>query len=344
MKIPVPPKHQRIGFWLSMPVISFLFCYILFEDRVFHEVIIWFIAFPLIYGIGYFSFRLHHVYDNYVRTRYPAVDQTGKRVLMKMPVNLLVMTPSVLIIVYIFHAFGILGYQVNGEDILMSLLLGMGVNIIFESLWETIYIIDKVKESVAEQAMIEQLHLFQEFNKLKQIVNPHFLFNCFNTLSSLIYEDREKAEKFLDEMSKVYRYLLRNNENDVSSVAQEMRFMESYSKLLETRYGDGFRLLMNIDPAITDRNIPSLTLQLLVENAVKHNVVSRQQPVTVEIRSTNDGYLVVENNLNRKKRIMDESTGIGLSNIRDRYRLLNRQDVAVEEDNHTFRVKVPVIK
>jgi two-component system, LytTR family, sensor kinase len=343
MKFPYPPQYQLTGFWLSMPVISFIFCYILFDERVFTDMDVWFIAFPLIILMGYMSFRLHHVYDHWLKSKFPSLDQTRKRVMYKIPVNIFIMTPSVLVIIYIFHFLSILKYQVDGNDIFMALLLGLGVNIIFESLWEVIYIIEKYKESVAEEAMIEQLRLGQEFNKLKQIVNPHFLFNCFNTLSSLIYEDKVQAEKFLDELSKVYRYLLRNNENDMSTVAQEVQFMVSYARLLETRYGDAFRMEMNINPKCMECDMPSLTLQLLVENAVKHNVVSRSQPIVVTISSVDEGYLVIENNLNRKKRLLNESNGIGLSNIRDRYRLLNRQDVSVEESEDIFRVRVPYI-
>src|SRR5687767_7002460 len=99
MKIPVPPKHQWVGFWISMPVIAFLCCYILFDERVFNDISIWLIAYPLIYIMGYFSFRMHTLYDHFIRTRYPTIDQTGKRVMLKIPVYLLVMTPSALIIV-----------------------------------------------------------------------------------------------------------------------------------------------------------------------------------------------------------------------------------------------------
>src|SRR5690606_35792000 len=111
--------------------------------------------------------------------------------------------------------------------------------IIFESRREVIYIIDKYREAAAEEEMIEQMQLRQEFDNLKEKVNPHFLFNSFNTLSSLISEDKDQAEKFLDELSKVYRYLLRNNESGMSTVGQEVAFIRSYSRLLETRYGDG---------------------------------------------------------------------------------------------------------
>ena len=183
----------------------------------------------------------------------------------------------------------------------------------------------------------------QEFDVLKEKVNPHFLFNSFNTLSSLITEDKNQAEKFLDELSKVYRYLLRNNESGMSTVEEESKFIRSYAKLLQTRFTDGFKMDIEIDPAIKDKEIPSLSLQLLVENAVKHNIISKQQPVHVVIASTPPGYLTVTNNLRKKTKSSVESTGIGLANIREKYRLLNRQDVTVEETADQFIVTIPVL-
>jgi two-component system, LytTR family, sensor kinase len=206
-----------------------------------------------------------------------------------------------------------------------------------------IYIIEKYKESAAEKEMIEKMQLRQEFDNLKEKVNPHFLFNSFNTLSSLISEDKQQAEKFLDELSKVYRYLLRNNESGMSTVDQETRFIRSYARLLETRYGDGFKMEIRIDNACKEKEIPSLTLQLLVENAVKHNIINKNHPVRVVIYSTADGYLVIENNLNKKTRLTTESTGIGLSNIREKYRLLHRNDVFVLELPEKFIVKIPLL-
>ena len=242
-----------------------------------------------------------------------------------------------------FHAFEIYGYQIQENDLKYGYLVGLGVNIIFESLWEVIYIIEKVKEAVAEKERIEQLQLQQEFDVLKEKVNPHFLFNSFNTLSSLISEDKNQAEKFLDELSKVYRYLLRNNESGMSTVEEESKFIRSYAKLLQTRFVDGFKMDIDIDPAIKDKEIPSLSLQLLVENAVKHNIISKQQPVHVVIASTPPGYLTVTNNLRKKTKSSVESTGIGLANIREKYRLLNRQDVTVEETADQFIVTIPVL-
>lgn len=343
MKFLKPPRYQNIGWWVSMPLITFALSYILYEDRIFSEPQILLVTFPIIYFLGYISFRGHYLYDYWLISKYPRIEDTSRRIWYKLPINVLVMTPSVLIIFLVFHFFRIYEYRVTFEDLWYGYLVGLSVNIVFESLWEVIYIIDKYKETAADQERIEQLQIQQEFDNLKQKVNPHFLFNSFNTLSSLISENPDRAERFLDELSKVYRYLLRSNESGMSTVEQETKFIESYAKLLETRHGEGFQLDIKIDPAFRDRQIPSLTLQLLVENAVKHNIISRQQPVKVLIHSLPEGSLVVENNLNKKTKPLGESTGIGLSNIREKYRLLGHPEVNIGETNGHFIVKIPLL-
>ena len=217
MKFPKPPRYQVVGFWLSMPFITFALCYILYGNRLFHEIGIWLVAYPVIYIIGYLSWFAHSIYDHYLHTKFPSVSDTKNRVYYKLAVNLLIMTPSVLLIFLTFDLLDLYGYQLDSKDLLYGYLVGLAINIIFESLWEVIYIIDKYKESAAEKEMIEQMQLEQEFDNLKQKVNPHFLFNSFNTLSSLISEDKVQAEKFLDELSKVYRNLSQHEQAVVCS-------------------------------------------------------------------------------------------------------------------------------
>ncbi|MBL0008774.1 MAG: hypothetical protein IPP25_16785 [Saprospiraceae bacterium] len=168
LKLPVPPRYQVIGFLCSMPFIALALCYVMYHDRLFQELGIWLVAYPIIYVIGTVSWRLHYVYDYYLITRFPSLSQTRKRVLYKFAINFLVMTPSVLLILFVFHAFEIYGYQIQENDLKYGYLVGLGVNIIFESLWEVIYIIEKVKEAVAEKERIEQLQLQQEFDVLKE--------------------------------------------------------------------------------------------------------------------------------------------------------------------------------
>src|SRR5690606_40787345 len=128
-------------------------------DRLWSDPWIWVTAYPLIYFIGYFSFRAHYVYDYFLIRKYPSLKDTRKRVLYKIPINLFVMTPSLLVILATFAALDLRGYTMTWEDIELGYLVGLGVNIIFESLWEVIYIIDKYREAAADQQMIEHIQL-----------------------------------------------------------------------------------------------------------------------------------------------------------------------------------------
>jgi len=252
------------------------------------------------------------------------------------------MSPSILLIFFLYDRLHILDYSISIADIKWGLILGVSVNLVFIGLWEAIYIINKYKESLAEKEMIEKMGTEQEFENLKNQVNPHFLFNCFNTLSSLIEIDRNQAEVFLDELSKVYRYLLRNNEDGISTVENEVKFINSYYQLLKTRYGDGLNMNIEIDKRYYPYLLPSLSLQLLVENAVKHNIVSKQQPLMVEIFTAAGNKMVVNNNL-QKKQQKEKSTNIGINNIRSKYALMKQKGFQVVEGEKNFMVVLPLI-
>ena len=146
----------------------------------------------------------------------------------------------------------------------------------------------------------------------------------------------------MDELSKVYRYLLRNNEDGMSTVESEMKFIQSYFQLMGTRYGDGLHMNMHIDKKYFSYLVPSLSLQLLVENAVKHNIVSKHDPLSIEIFTTEGKQLVVNNNLNRKIQ-KEKSTSIGLKNIESKYKLINVDGFQVVDGKKNFMVVLPML-
>jgi len=190
--------------------------------------------------------------------------------------------------------------------------------------------------------MLRQLSFREEFDTLKNQVNPHFLFNCFNTLSSLIREDRKAADLFLNELSKVYRYLLKNNEEGLSTVANEIHFIHSYYRLLQTRYGEAIRLHVATDPVYDACLLPSLTLQLLIENAVKHNILAKSNPLVIDIFTRNDHQLIVRNNLQHRT-MKVPSNKIGLKNIQLKYALLQQEGFTITKDDQTFMVILPLL-
>ena len=342
MKFTKPSKFKLRTFWFSMVFISFAFMYILYDERIWIDWQVWIITWPIICAIGYLSFFAHIQYIHFLQSKYPSLELTGKRILLKLLVNLVVMTPSVLLIFYVFQAFHILDYHIQEEDLKYGYLVGLCTNLVFETLFEVIYIIDKYKESIAEKEVLEQLQLQQEFDGLKQKVNPHFLFNSFNTLSSLITEDKDKAEIFLDELSKVYRYLIRNNEDGMSTLENEMKFIQSYFELLKTRHGDAVNLHMEVDKKYFNYLLPSLSLQILVENVVKHNSLSKSRPLTIEIFTTEGNRLVVNNNLQHRT-VKAPSNKIGLDNIKVKYELLTLPGFQIIENEKNFTVVLPLL-
>ncbi|MDF2191063.1 histidine kinase [Paraflavitalea sp. CAU 1676] len=209
--------------------------------------------------------------------------------------------------------------------------------------YETIYHFAKLRYTEKEKERLEKEKLRAELNQLKGIVNPHFLFNNLNSLSSLISENPASAEYFLDELTKVFRYLLRNNQSEVTTLGQEMLFIQSYYHLLQTRYGAGIRLEVQVDRQYEAWLLPPLTLQLLIENAVKHNRLQKDQPLHIEIVSLPGNLLMVRNTLSKREGAV-ESTGQGLHNINARYKMLQLPGVKVEKDDAYFKVTIPLIE
>lgn len=339
----VKPKRLEVhSFLISMPIIDLAIQLILFDGRTWHDPKIWLISYPLIFAIGVMSWYAQTVYSHGVEKKFPALSQSRTRIFRKAMVLILLMTPSVLFIVFLYDSLHILGYHLRQWDLIKIVILGFCVNLVFVTLYESDYMLGKYRESVMEKESLRQLSMQQEFDTLKGQVNPHFLFNCFNTLSSLITEDKQKAEIFLNELSKVYRYLLRNNEDGLSTLQNEIRFIESYYRLLQTRHGEAVQVNIETDKRYDSYLLPSLSLQLLVENVVKHNVLSKNMPLIIDIFTVAGNKLVVNNNLQRRT-VKAPSNKVGLENIRAKYALLKQPGFQIIEDKNNFTVVLPLL-
>jgi two-component system, LytTR family, sensor kinase len=342
MKFIKPPKLELYSFILSIPLISIAYNLLFYGDRLWKDMNVWLISFNLILIIGIISWYGHVLYGNRVESKYPSLKQSKQRIALKLLIPVLIMGPSVALILVLYDKFHILGYSLKTSHIPRAMAIGVSVNLIFETLFEADYTLKCLKQSRTEKETAEQLTINQEFDALKSQVNPHFLFNCFNTLSSLITVDKDRAEQFLNELSKVYRYLLRNNEEGLSTVENEVRFIASYFKLLQTRHGDAVKLNIKIDKRYEPYLIPSLTLQLLVENVVKHNALSKNKPLVIDIFTVAGNKLVVSNNLQRRT-VKAPSNKVGLENIKEKYKLLRQPGFQVIEDDKNFTVVLPLI-
>ncbi len=180
-----------------------------------------------------------------------------------------------------------------------------------------------------------------KFESLKNQIDPHFLFNSLNVLSSLIEENPENAQRFTTSLSKIYRYVLEQKDKELVSVAEELAFAKTYMNLLKMRFENSITFHLPTDFDNSEAKVVPLSLQLLLENTIKHNVVSENKPLQITI-FIQDNYLVVQNNL-QKKEVLQDRQGVGLQNIVSRYALLSKRKVLVEQTETDFKVLIPIL-
>lgn len=196
------------------------------------------------------------------------------------------------------------------------------------------------KKEVVEQKLIAKSANAQ-FESLKNQLDPHFLFNSLNVLSSLIDENPNQAQKFTASMSKIYRYVLEQKDKELVTVEEEIEFAKTYCELLKTRFEDSVDFEFNVEKEDLRKFVVPLSLQLLLENCIKHNFATSSKPLLIKVFSENKT-LCIENNLQARE-LIKESAGIGLANIVQRYALLTKENVFIEKSEDYFKVKLPIL-
>jgi len=254
-----------------------------------------------------------------------------------------------------YHSYGhTASITINKATIALNLygfdFVQAAVNFIFfQTIYETLFFArdsalyqKKLRLAEKEQEKLRTANLQSQLDALKQQVNPHFLFNSLNVLDSLIEDDPKQARVFLEELSTVYRYLLRANDQHLTELGAELDFIQSYYHLLKTRHGSGLTMNVTIDDRYQTYRLPPLTLQLLVENAVKHNIVLPDQPLSIDILTDAQSHLQVRNTIQRKT-VRVASNGVGLTNILTKYQMLNQPKPIIQETDGQFIVTLPLI-
>lgn len=203
-----------------------------------------------------------------------------------------------------------------------------------------LYLIRRQQQVVIENQQLRAENILNQYEALKNQLNPHMLFNSLNTLRSLVRENQERAQEYIQQLSNVLRYTLRSNEAQSVTLEEEMEFMSAYLFLLKMRFEDNLHFEINISHLLDMHHLPPMSLQMLVENAVKHNEISTRRPFTVNIY-TEDKEIVVRNVI-QPKLTATLGTGIGLVNLAKRYRLLFHREIVITENKY-FTVRIPLI-
>lgn len=197
-------------------------------------------------------------------------------------------------------------------------------------------------KSIEKNEELKRENLLAKYEALKNQVNPHFLFNNLNTLSGMVEQKSELATDFIRKLSDIYRYVLEQNNKELVSINDELKFVDDYIFLSKMRFGEGLIFNSNITKGQTFQVIP-LGIQMLVENAIKHNITSDDMPLKIEI-GTEDNFVNVRNNLQKKKTIVSDKEPLGLENLKKRYAYFSGIPVEVIESENNFIVKLPIIK
>jgi two-component system LytT family sensor kinase len=231
--------------------------------------------------------------------------------------------------------------QLNFDHWKLLLAFGFRVNLFLNCINAIVFFMNRLKKVQLEAEQLKKQTIEAQFEALRNQINPHFLFNCFNVLSTLVHKNADASAKFINQLSQVYRYLLYNQENKIVPLKGELDFIASYIYLLQTRFSDHLVVENKISELSNNAMVPPASLQMLIENAIKHNVASKKLPLTISLEQEG-GYLIVSNSL-QKKEIAEESTKIGLKNIISRYKLLSDQPVEIIKTDSKFIVKLPVL-
>jgi hypothetical protein len=278
----------------------------------------------------------------FFRRVFPSIKETLKRVFYQLFSSTIFSLGISFLISYIFDLKLFWGYHYATNDYLYNGFVVLIFVYTAIAIYELTYYFSEWQESIKETEKLKKAQLQSQYDTLKSQISPHFLFNSLNTLSSLIEEDPKKGVEFVDQLSKVYRYLLQSNEKGLTTLREELEFLNAYFFLLKKRFDDGISLNIEINEQQQNLLIPPLTLQILVENAVKHNIVSIHKPLLISLSINNQNMVTVENNF-QKKTVNVASMGMGLANISAKYRLLNDQEIEVQSNDDFFKVSVPLL-
>lgn len=231
---------------------------------------------------------------------------------------------------------------VGGDAEIKMMIFNISLTVMIMAVYEAIYYNIRLKKSVREEEQSKQAVIQAQLDALRNQAQPHFFFNTLNTLRDIIDQNsKEDASKFVDKLSDMYRFLLEAGNSNLIPLKDELKFSKAYIHIQSERFGDNLKLNWNIPETATDRMIVPMSLQLLLENAIKHNVISKAKPLEVHVHFEND-HIVVTNKIQAKSTQLP-STKVGLKNIEKRYALITDKLVEIVHNEHQFSVSLPVL-
>ena len=277
----------------------------------------------------------------FLRKKFPSLSESLKRII----ILFVFLVVSVVLIDFLGSNFlkliiSKLNYNFTSRfKILLPIIL---ISTMVQAIYEAIFNYVRLKQSIREEEQSKQIIVQAQLDALRNQAQPHFFFNTLNTLRDIIDQNtKEDAKEFVDKLSDVYRFILDSGNVNLTALKNELKFAKAYIHIQSERFGDNLKVHWDISEAATEKMVVPMSIQLLLENAIKHNVVSKAKPLVVTV--TDKGGNVVVLNKIQPKSTQLPSTKVGLKNIEKRYTLISNQSVKIENDGEIFKVSLPLL-
>ncbi len=342
-------RKEIIGFndkWLlllGIPFVALVLSSVLFSD-VLHQGHVYFLSlcYPISLAYTIFYWLLFREIMIHLRRRKSMQNNTRRRV----AIELILVVGLFLVLKFPLDYLltEVLSVEQNEfrPNPWLELFTGLIMCLFITSIYEIIYIQKKLEKSILEKEQLTRARIQSQLEGLKTQIQPHFLFNSLNTLAGLIPEDSARAVEYVQKLSSVFRYILDIRNEALIPLEDEVHFLKSYIVLQKERFGENLKVNLQIDPQFMSMMVVPLSLQILFENAIKHNILTREKPLTVRIYINRLGKLTVENNL-QPKEVIGSTTRIGLENIKKRYRFVVEETVDIVPTLESFVVSLPLV-
>ncbi|HEX8426583.1 sensor histidine kinase [Hymenobacter sp.] len=330
---------------LGIPILSLIITLLTAAEHSMWTVPLFFVD----WGISlYFTSALwigNRALWDWLLRRFPNVDQTSRRLWALAGLSVLFTSVATALLRVPLHWLLPRFFSLNWQAQLSATFFNLFPTLAVQTLYETIYFFRQWEQNVRRAEQLQSAGVQSQLEALQSQLDPHFLFNTLNTLSALIEPGNKPAQQFVEQLADIYRYVLLTRDKPTVPLTVELAFVDTYLALQKVRFRDKLRVTVAVAPAALTTHVAPLSVQLLVENALKHNVASRDSPL--ELHLTADGesnYLTVENTLRLRTAGLAPSTGMGLANVRHRYELLQApHPVTVSTENGWFRVQLPLL-
>jgi sensor histidine kinase YesM len=276
----------------------------------------------------------------YMKKKYPGYQQTRNRIILQTISSLIYTVVVATALSFMLSLF--IDCEFTRAHVLRDIITSIIPTLMVTSIYESVYFFRQWKQHIQRSEALARENIQSQLEVLKSQIDPHFLFNSLNTLAALIDDTNEPAQTYLEQLSDVYRYVLLSKDKNTVTLEEELKFVESYIYLIKARFRENVRIDNRVSAEYHKYMVPPLTLQMLVENAIKHNIISKEKPLTIRLVPENNEYLSIENNI-QEKSSMEKSTKVGLQNIINRYNFLTQKKIEILNNNQVFSVKIPLL-